>query len=77
MRLNQIIRLFDMITKVRIFTSDQEEDEGPIYEGCMMDVPWYLVEKVVGRKDKNGDEPIYIYNDKDKNDAVMVINLLD
>ena len=74
MKLKQLLKVIDYLTTVCIFT-DEEPDE-PIYEGTAMDTPWYLIDYKIGRSEKNGDEPIYIYHDKDKNDVVMIINVL-
>ena len=74
MKLKQLLKVIDYLTSIRIFTN--EEPEEPVYDGIAMDIPWYLVEYEIGRPDKDGDEPIYIYKDDDKNDAVMVINVL-
>lgn len=74
MKLKKLLKVIDALTEVRIFTDD--DPESPAFAGIAMETPWYLVEYEIGRPDKNGDEPIYIYKDDDINDAVMVINVL-
>ena len=75
MKLKKLIKLIDFLTTVNIYTSDQEDDESPAYEGLVFDIPWVYMDMKIGRVD-DPDEPIFIYTD-DKGKSVMVINLID
>jgi hypothetical protein len=40
MQLKDIIRLFDPLSYIRIY---DKEEEDSIYEGFVLDIPWYLL----------------------------------
>jgi len=48
MKLKKIIKYFDGLSNVIIWLedeyNDEEEPEEPIYEGLVMDIPWYILD---------------------------------
>lgn len=58
--LKNIRKCCDMIgLYCRVYIS--EDDYGPIYEGMMEDIPWYLMDYKIGRHDADeySDAPIF------------------
>lgn len=74
MKLKKLIKYMDSLTEVIIWGDNEEE---PLFKGCILYIPWHLIDLEIGRKNSPEDEPIYIYNDKEKNDAIMVINVIE
>lgn len=74
MKLKKWIKYMDSLTEVIIWGDDEKE---PLFKGHVFCIPWYLIDLEIGRKDSPKDEPIYIYNDKEKNNAIMVINVIE
>ena len=60
MKLKKLIKLFDPLNYIKIFSNTQDEEE-PIYEGIIFDIPWWIVELKIPQKLKNGEEPIHTW----------------
>lgn len=60
MKLKTVIKYLDQIAHCKIWISDEKD---PIYEGSVMDVPWYLVDLPLYNDDKG--EAIGAGYDKD------------
>ena len=76
MKLKDWIEIVDPIVDVTIWI---ENDDEPIFEGNMMDIPWWLIDYEIGRRN-DPEEPIYVYAKKHNNgyyNPCIVINLLD
>ena len=58
MKLKKLLKLFDPLGQIRIFSD--EDDEEPIYEGIILDTPWWIVELPIA-KEINGQEPIHTW----------------
>lgn len=56
--LNDIIRMFDPLTYVVIWTQDNDETSGPDWIGHLLDLPWFYLDGVIGSKNPKDDEPI-------------------
>ncbi len=57
MKLKKFLKIMDPIIQVEIFN---QIDEEPVFHGCLMDVPWGLANKEIGRADNSKEEPIFI-----------------
>lgn len=81
MKLKKLLKIMDMIDYVVIW--DNDDDEEPAFEGCVMDVPWYLTEaKIIAPNEADGAVFIANYGvPKDRpakwkeDTAVMVIHI--
>lgn len=74
MKLIDWIKQVDPIVDVIIWFPEEEE---PIFKGALLNIPWTLTEKEIGRKNQDDDEePIYI-SMNENHLPVIVINLLD
>lgn len=60
MKLKKLIKLFDPLNYIRIFSNTEDEEE-LIYEGTIFDIPWWIVELKIPQKLKNGEEPIHTW----------------
>lgn len=43
MKLKKVLPLLDSLNKCKIFLAEDSEDEEPIFEGYISDVPWTLL----------------------------------
>jgi hypothetical protein len=58
MKLKKWLKYVDPIVDVKIF---EGEEEDPVFEGPLFDIPWGLTEHEIGRVDNTDkDEPIFI-----------------
>lgn len=74
MKFKKWLKAVDPITDVRIYTQEEEE---PVFEGSMSDIPWYLLDYSIGTE--SNEKPIYIitYRNEHKIELPMiVINLI-
>ena len=51
MKLKKIIKYLDKLSHCKIWINDEED---PAYEGCIMDIPWYLLDYPLCN-DSNGE----------------------
>lgn len=61
MKIKDIIRYIDFMTDIIIWenVSTKEENWENVYEGSIMDMPWYYLEKnLIEAKNNEGDEAI-------------------
>ena len=74
MKLVELFNIIDSTTKVRIWVNDEPEIA---FEGCVLEVPWILVDHEIGRVDD--EDPIFFVVEKNNygvNLPVMVVNIL-
>jgi hypothetical protein len=77
MKLKKFLKLIDPLNKVAIYTQD-DEDGSPTYEGEIIDIPWWLMEKAKVVKMKNESEPAYLWykeNEYKNLEGIMIINV--
>ena len=58
LKLNDVIRLFDPLVRVVVWTDDQDpedDNEEPAYEGSLLDLPWYFLDYEIGSYDPEWD----------------------
>ena len=81
MKLKKFLKLIDPIgTYVVIWTPESAEEDKPIYEGDIFDIPWWLMECRIGRANDDLEEPIHIYTQKNEHDVLIptiVINVIE
>ena len=68
MILKDLIKLFEPWGMIKIYGNDNfdEEDPEPLYEGVILDIPWWIVERPIA-KEVNGEEPIHTWYYKHPN----------
>jgi hypothetical protein len=78
MKLLKWIKQVDSICDVIIYS--QYDEEEPIFEGAMFEIPWVYMNKEIGRTDGSQEEPIYISHKKLDNGVVLpviIINIIE
>lgn len=87
MKLEKIIRLIDPLDRIILWSAEDIEmaeragdEPEPIYDGYIMDMPWYLLDFKIGRPAGDDEPPIYVSNVDHKigdyEEAAIVINIL-
>ena len=79
LKLKDIIHLLDPVTDVVIWTQEDDEEDGPNWEGSFLDIPWYYLDYEIGSLDPNADEPISFREDLGETHnhrSGIVINLI-
>lgn len=78
MKLKKLVKLFSFCDSVIIWGSDNET---PLFEGSILEIPWTFMNYKIGRKNKEDDEePIFTSIQKNKYGAtlpVITINVID
>lgn len=77
MKLKNFIKQIDPVIDVIIWESDDEDE--PSFEGALFNIPHRLINKKIGRKKDEKEEPVYISIKKNKFNVelpVIVINVL-
>ena len=78
MKLKDFLKVVSLVDfgKTVIWSDD---DLDPLWEGdSVFDIPWWIVDLEIGRKDKNVDEPISMYtNEYGVNRIALVINVIE
>lgn len=78
MKIGDLIPKINFLTKIKIFTPDNDIDdpENYAYMGYILDMPWYFMDYIIAIEDDDIEEPIYIYIDEATNEPIMVINTI-
>ena len=75
MKLKKLINMFDSLGRIRIYSNEEED---PIYEGSILDIPWWIVEQPIA-KEVNGDEPIHTWfshdNTTGRTEGLLIVNI--
>ena len=72
MTLKKWIKYVDGLDNVIIWGKNDAE---PLFEGCIFEIPWTLINYKIGNTDKNSDEPIHLVNLSNK--PTLIINVID
>lgn len=73
MKLINLLKYMDVMTKIRIFIDDDPDEVS--FEGYIMDIPYHLLECKLYKRDEEGDDWEGIRAYKDDNVAGIVIYL--
>ena len=75
MKLKNWIKYLDSLDNVIIWGIDDKE---PIFEGCVFEIPWTIVNYKIGRMNpKDEDEPIFVTCKKDNGQPEIIINVIE
>lgn len=75
MKLKNWIKYLDSLDNVIIWGMDDKE---PIFEGCVFEIPWTIVNYKIGRMNqKDGDEPIFVTRMDDSGQPKIIINVIE
>ena len=84
MKLKKLIKLFDPLNEVVIWTPFEEDGDDPAWQGTLLDLPWHYLDYKVSKFDKNDDEPIRVsyYNKTFSNGAkgiepILIFHLVE
>ena len=77
MKLKDLIKLFDPLGMIKIYGNDNfdEEDPEPLYEGVILNIPWWIVERPIA-KEVDGEEPVHTWYHKSVNGYIEGLLIL-
>lgn len=79
MKLKKIYQFIDEVTRVKVLECypDKEDFFDIVYEGYLMDIPYWLANdySIFPKELNRGDKAIYTYYDEDIKDIVVRINV--
>lgn len=54
------------------------DDKEPIFEGCVFEIPWTIVNYKIGRMNpEDEDKPIYVTHMEDSGQPKIIINVIE
>ena len=62
----------DPVTKIVIWTQDNREENGPDWEGWLLDMPWFYMDYELDMEGE--EEPIHL--SLANNEVILVVNLI-
>ena len=76
MKLKNWIKYVDSLDNVIIWGMDDKE---PIFEGCVFEIPWTIVNYKIGRMNPRDEDesPIYVTHMDDSSQPKIIINVIE